>query len=105
MSCRAIQGQTSPHLWPVGVSPAQRKELAERAPQSGGPVSKWRAAKLAFEKQYWEELLKATGGSPIRAARLAGVNRTWLHGRLRKVGIPPSHTPRRGGSRWEELGL
>ncbi len=95
----------SAHLFPIGVSPKQRKDLARLLPKDAKPVSGWRAAKLAFEKQYWEELLAATNGSPIRVAKLAGVNRSWLHGRLRKVGIPVTRKQPRSGSRWEELGL
>ena len=58
----------------------------------------------AMERWYWHEVMKATGGSIVKASQLAGVNRTDTYKRFERLGIQhllPSRQPDRksGGHR------
>lgn len=56
-----------------------------------------------FERDYWQRALSITGGRRDLAARLAGVNRTAMFGKLRKLGFPRLRLART--DRFAELGL
>ena len=63
----------------------------------------WREAKRDFEREYWAAALASAGGCRAAAARLAKVNRTWLFGRLKRLGVTQPRQLKRG--RWAEFGL
>lgn len=63
----------------------------------------YRQAKREFERAYWIAALARNGGRRDLTAMEAGVNRTWLFGRLRALGIPRLRTVK--PDRFGELGL
>ncbi len=84
----------------VREAPAERADEPEAL---GDGLLPWKRAKRAFERDYWLKMLAAAGGSRQEAARLAGVNRTWMFGRLKRLGITKARRAREG--RWAEFGL
>ena len=66
---------------------------------------KWKDFKRQMERQYWEEML-ATHKTLTATAQAAGVNRTYLHKTLRRVGVSGMYQRRgQGGNQaWRSLG-
>jgi DNA-binding NtrC family response regulator len=56
-------------------------------PVAEGQVMPFSDAKVEFERQYLETLLKKAGGNISQAARLASIRRTKLYEKLKKLGI------------------
>jgi two-component system response regulator HydG len=63
-------------------------ELAQ-APQdaAGGGEGRYRRARDAWERRFFEDLLREAGGSVARAAELAGVHRSTLYEKLTRYGL------------------
>jgi len=53
---------------------------------------KYADAMIQARRLYWRDLMHETGGNVTKAAELAGVNRTWLHGMLVKLGLRKKRT-------------
>lgn len=58
-----------------------------------------RESMLQFERDYWLEVLRVTGGNVSAAAKIAGIFRTHAHKKLRRLGVmnpcrPPNHRGR-----------
>lgn len=56
----------------------------------------YRVALQEFEIDYWSRLLEECRGSVSEAARRAGCNRTYLHGKLRDLGVSNPCRPNTG---------
>jgi DNA-binding NtrC family response regulator len=52
-----------------------------------------REARDLFERQYFERLIAQTGGNVLRAAELAGLERTHLYRKLKQLGVPVPKFP------------
>jgi len=66
--------------------------LAGRARQTALPISfdaPLRAARMEFERAYFEYQLEALGGNVAEVAQRAGIERTHLYRKLRMLGIKP----------------
>ncbi len=69
-----------------------------RAPEAGeepGEVG-YREARDAWERRYFEELLREAGGSVARAAELAGLHRSTLYEKLARIGLVAHEGEKRG---------
>ena len=55
----------------------------------GADIKPLREARDAWEREYLEDVLKATGGNVSAAARKAGKYRADLYGLLKKHGLEP----------------
>lgn len=51
-------------------------------------MSRYRAAKLAWERAYLAEILAMHNGNRSKAAAYAGINRTCFYKRMKRCGIP-----------------
>lgn len=51
-------------------------------------LSSYHAALQDFRRDFWRRALIRVGGSVRRAAKEAGVNRTYLHKALRQLKVP-----------------
>ena len=50
-------------------------------------MTPYHAARAAFERAYWEEVLKEAEGKIGIASRIAGVNRTWCSRLVAAAGL------------------
>jgi two-component system response regulator HydG len=60
-----------------------------QAPQDAGGASegRYRRARDAWERRFFEDLLREAGGSVARAAELAGIHRSTLYEKLTRYGL------------------
>jgi two-component system response regulator HydG len=64
-------------------------ELAQPAqePGAGGVEGRYRRARDAWERKFFEDLLREAAGSVARAAELAGIHRSTLYEKLTRYGL------------------
>jgi two-component system response regulator HydG len=64
-------------------------ELAQPAHDAaaGGSEGRYRRARDAWERKFFEDLLREAGGSVARAAELAGIHRSTLYEKLTRYGL------------------
>jgi two-component system response regulator HydG len=64
-------------------------ELGQRARESGNDAAegRYRRARDAWERRFFEDLLREAGGSVARAAELAGIHRSTLYEKLTRYGL------------------
>jgi two-component system response regulator HydG len=64
-------------------------ELAQPAQDAaaGGNEGRYRRARDAWERKFFEDLLREAGGSVARAAELAGIHRSTLYEKLTRFGL------------------
>ncbi len=63
-------------------------ELSQQAQDAaGGSEGRYRRARDAWERKYFEDLLREAGGSAARAAELAGIHRSTLYEKLTRYGL------------------
>jgi two-component system response regulator HydG len=72
-------------------------ELRAQAPADGdhGEEGRYRHARDAWERRYFEELLREAGGSVGKAAELAGLHRSTLYEKLARIGLV-AHDDKKG---------
>jgi two-component system response regulator HydG len=62
-------------------------ELSPPAPEGGSAEGRYRRARDAWERKFFEDLLREAGGSVAKAAELAGVHRSTLYEKLTRYGL------------------
>jgi DNA-binding NtrC family response regulator len=67
-------------------------------------VKTYREAEREFHREYFNELLAASGGHVQSAANASGLHRSVIYRRLRECGFAPRSYRRRGNSEWVALG-
>ena len=82
----AVRSEPGQGGQPADLDGAVRNWLAEHSP---APGSVYDSALAAFERPLFAEVLRATGGNQLRAARLLGINRNTLRKRLTELTIDP----------------
>jgi two-component system response regulator AtoC len=66
--------------------PPEISQPAQEA-ASGGAEGRYRRARDAWERKFFEDLLREAGGSVARAAELAGIHRSTLYEKLTRYGL------------------
>jgi two-component system response regulator HydG len=62
-------------------------ELSPPAQEGGAAEGRYRRARDAWERKFFEDLLREAGGSVAKAAELAGVHRSTLYEKLTRYGL------------------
>jgi two-component system response regulator HydG len=62
-------------------------ELSPPAQEGGSAEGRYRRARDAWERKFFEDLLREAGGSVAKAAELAGVHRSTLYEKLTRYGL------------------
>ncbi len=62
-------------------------EIAPGLPDAGGAEGRFRKARDAWERKFFEDLLREAGGSVGKAAELAGIHRSTLYEKLTRYGL------------------
>jgi two-component system response regulator HydG len=74
------------------LPPELKSHEAEPGEGGGG----FRQARDAWERRYFEDLLREAGGSVAKAAELAGLHRSTLYEKLARIGLVERDAPKNG---------
>jgi DNA-binding NtrC family response regulator len=69
------------------LPPELAQAAADAAGAAGGAEGRYRRARDAWERRYFEDLLREAGGSVGKAAELAGLHRSTLYEKLARFGL------------------
>jgi len=89
---RAVVLSPSGRIGPEQLPPMvqERTRTTRSSASASAPSRSLREAKEEFERDYLEQLLRETQGNVSQAATRAKVGRTYLHEKIRKLGLEPS---------------